>query len=167
MFYYERSVDYPEGHRDVIFDARGIRPLPRQPLSKPCPPTCPVTPAPDTQMLNDYLHNFAGLSAPHTSGTTQDTDWRNNDPAVEPFLEIYQGDRQSLKTASIAGSRRSPKSQEPSARVTPSRNTGQRAWSPRRSTVPTEREVRSRAISLASKLRATTSPPTFPSPTST
>lgn len=29
MFHYERSVAYPEGHRNVIFQQRGIRPLPR------------------------------------------------------------------------------------------------------------------------------------------
>ena len=29
MFSYERSVGYPDGHRNVIFVQRGIRPLPR------------------------------------------------------------------------------------------------------------------------------------------
>ncbi len=28
MYYYERSVAYPEGHRNVLFTTRGIRPLP-------------------------------------------------------------------------------------------------------------------------------------------
>ena len=32
MFAYERSVPYPEGHRNVIFAQRGIRPLPRLPI---------------------------------------------------------------------------------------------------------------------------------------
>ncbi len=31
MFAYERSVAYPEGHRNVVFPKRGIRPLPRLP----------------------------------------------------------------------------------------------------------------------------------------
>ena len=38
-----------------------------------------------------------GISAPHTSATDQGTDWRNNDPQVEPFVEIYQGDRQDYE----------------------------------------------------------------------
>ena len=38
MFSYERSVVYPEGHRNVIFVQRGIRPLPRLPMTKPNSP---------------------------------------------------------------------------------------------------------------------------------
>ena len=32
LFAYERSVPYPEGHRNVLFAQRGIRPLPGCPL---------------------------------------------------------------------------------------------------------------------------------------
>ena len=94
MFYYERSVGYPEGHRNIVFDQRGIRPLPRLPVTAA---NSAPTPAPDTTMLYAYLHFFKGLSAPHTSATDQGTDWRNSDPAVEPFVEIYQGDRQDYE----------------------------------------------------------------------
>lgn len=93
MYYYERSVDYPEGHRNILFATRGIRPLPRLPLSS----ASTFAPAPDTTMLYSYLHFFGGISAPHTSATDQGTDWRNNDPQVEPFVEIYQGDRQDYE----------------------------------------------------------------------
>ncbi len=93
MFYYERSVDYPEGHRNIQFATRGIRPLPRLPISA----VTSTAPAPDTNMLYTYLHFFGGISAPHTSATDQGTDWRNNDPQVEPFVEIYQGDRQDYE----------------------------------------------------------------------
>jgi len=93
MFYYERSVNYPEGHRNVVFAQRGVRPLPRLPLSS----ASTVAPAPDTTMLYAYLKAFNGLSAPHTSATDQGTDWRNNDPLAEPFVEIYQGDRQDYE----------------------------------------------------------------------
>ena len=93
MYYYERSIGYPEGHRNIVFAQRGIRPLSRLPLSS----LTPVAPAPDTNMLYAYLHFFGGLSAPHTSATDQGTDWRNNDPVVEPFVEIYQGDRQNYE----------------------------------------------------------------------
>jgi hypothetical protein len=94
MFYYERSVAYPEGHRNVVFAQRGVRPLPRLPTTAP---NSPATPAPDTTMLYAYLRFFNGMSAPHTSATDQGTDWRNNDPQVESFVEIYQGDRQDYE----------------------------------------------------------------------
>ncbi|HEV2199575.1 MAG TPA: hypothetical protein VGR73_07130 [Bryobacteraceae bacterium] len=96
MYYYERSVSYPEGHRNVVFEQRGVRPLPRLPLSAVVA-SPPGPPAPDTTMLYAYLHFFNGLSAPHTSATDQGTDWRNSDPVVEPFVEIYQGDRQDYE----------------------------------------------------------------------
>lgn len=94
MFYYERSVAYPEGHRNIVFDKRGVRVLPRLPVTSP---DSPATPAPDTTMLYQYLRFFGGMSAPHTSATDQGTDWRNNDPQVETFVEIYQGDRQDYE----------------------------------------------------------------------
>ncbi len=93
MYYYERSVNYPEGHRNVLFAQRGVRPLPRLPLSS----RDQRMPAPDTTMLYAYLHFFNAISSPHTSATDQGTDWRNNDPQVEPFVEIYQGDRQDYE----------------------------------------------------------------------
>jgi hypothetical protein len=96
MYYYERSVNYPEGHRNIVFTQRGVRPLPRLPLSA-VSSSPPGPPAPDTTMLYAYLHFFNGISAPHTSATDQGTDWRNSDPVVEPFVEIYQGDRQDYE----------------------------------------------------------------------
>ncbi|HEV3333442.1 MAG TPA: hypothetical protein VG096_20805 [Bryobacteraceae bacterium] len=101
MFYYERSVSFPEGHRNILFDQRGVRPLPRLPLSS----VNSTGPAPDTNMLYSYLHFFTGITAAHTSATNQGTDWRNNDPQVEPFVEIYQGDRQDYE---MAGAPRAP-----------------------------------------------------------
>jgi hypothetical protein len=93
MFNYERSVAYPEGHRNVIFVQRGIRPLPRLPKTDDNAPGR----APDTQMLYAYLKHFNGIVASHTSGTNMGTDWRDNDPVVEPLVEIYQGDRQNYE----------------------------------------------------------------------
>jgi hypothetical protein len=93
MFSYERSIQYPEGHRNVVFAKRGIRVLPSLPLSDPNKPS----PAPDTQMLYRYLRQFDGIVASHTSGTSMGTDWRDNDPILEPAVEIYQGDRQSYE----------------------------------------------------------------------
>ncbi|HEY3840898.1 MAG TPA: DUF3604 domain-containing protein [Bryobacteraceae bacterium] len=95
MFNYERSVAYPEGHRNVIFAQRGIRTLPRLPKMA----NDSQGHAPDTQMLYRYLKQYNGIVASHTSGTkSMGTDWRDNDPAVEPLVEIYQGDRQNYET---------------------------------------------------------------------
>ncbi len=94
MFMYERSVQYPEGHRNVIFAQRGIRPLPRLPKMDF---ESPSAPAPDTQMLYRYIKEFNGIVASHTSGTNMGTDWRDNDPTAEPVVEIYQGDRQNYE----------------------------------------------------------------------
>ena len=93
MFNYERSVTYPEGHRNVIFAQRGVRVLPRLPVTRPEESVH----APDTQMLYAYLKYFNGVTASHTSGTLMGTDWRDNDTLVEPAVEIYQGDRQNYE----------------------------------------------------------------------
>ncbi|MDQ6631413.1 MAG: DUF3604 domain-containing protein, partial [Verrucomicrobiota bacterium] len=100
-FSYERSVPYPEGHRNVVFAQRGVRTLPRLPKTE----AEPVVHAPDTQMLYKYLREFNGVCAPHSSATGMGTDWRDNDPIYEPMVEIYQGCRQSYERP---GSPRSP-----------------------------------------------------------
>jgi hypothetical protein len=94
LFSYERSVRYPEGHRNLLFAQRGVRPLPRLPRTAE---DSPSEPAPDTQMLYRYLRRYSGLAAVHTSGTRMGTDWRDNDPDLEPWVEIYQGDRQNYE----------------------------------------------------------------------
>ena len=94
LFSYERSVRYPEGHRNLLFAQRGVRPLPRLPKMAE---DSPAEPAPDTQMLYRYLRRYEGLAAVHTSGTRMGTDWRDNDPELEPWVEIYQGDRQNYE----------------------------------------------------------------------
>ena len=94
MFSYERSVRYPEGHRNAIFVQRGVRPLPRLPKTAE---DSPSKPAPDTQMLYRYLRQYHGVVASHTSATAMGTDWRDNDPLLEPVVEIYQGERQNYE----------------------------------------------------------------------
>jgi hypothetical protein len=93
MFSYERSVAYPEGHRNIIFAQRGVRTLPRLPKSR----EEDTGGAPDTKMLYAYLRHFDGVTASHTSATNMGTDWRDNDPQLEPAVEIYQGDRQNYE----------------------------------------------------------------------
>lgn len=89
---YERSVQYPNGHRNVIMPRRGIRPLMRGPL-----PGTPAEGTPDTKTLYAYLRHFGGMCSSHTSGTSMGTDWRDNDPEVEPVVEIYQGHRHNYE----------------------------------------------------------------------
>ena len=48
-------------------------------------------------MLFEYLKKYDGIVASHTSGTDMGTDWRDNDPLVEPVVEIYQGCRQNYE----------------------------------------------------------------------
>ena len=99
MFSYERSVIYPNGHRNVIFVQRGIHTLPRLD-----PAFLGSTAAedsrghtPDTLMLYGYLKQFDGVVGSHTSATGMGTDWRDNDPNAEPVVEIYQGLRQDYE----------------------------------------------------------------------
>jgi hypothetical protein len=100
-FTYERSVAYPEGHRNVVFAQRGVRTLPKLPKTAPEP----VVSAPDTEMLYAYLRHFNGVCASHTSATDMGTDWRNHAADVEPMVEIYQGARQNYERP---GAPRSP-----------------------------------------------------------
>jgi hypothetical protein len=89
---YERSAVYPNGHRNIILPRRGIRPLPFGDLKG-----TPEKGSPDTKMLYAYLKQFGGICASHTSGTDMGTDWRDNDPDVEPIVEIYQGHRHNYE----------------------------------------------------------------------
>jgi hypothetical protein len=96
MFTYERSVAYPHGHRNCMFAKRGVLTLPR--LAPPAGVKAEGgVHADDTKMLYRYLTEMGGICAVHTSATSMGTDWRDNDPAVEPIVEIYQGDRMSYE----------------------------------------------------------------------
>jgi hypothetical protein len=96
MFTYERSVAYPHGHRNCVFARRGVRTLPRLAEADMEKRVAGVH-ADDTKMLYRYLKELKGVCAVHTSATSMGTDWRDNDPEVEPFVEIYQGDRMSYE----------------------------------------------------------------------
>ena len=99
IFCYERSVAYPMGHRNLLFARRGIRTLPR--LHEADKTKSAVENGnihvDDTKMLYRYLKELDGICASHTSATNMGTDWRDNDPQVEPIVEIYQGDRNSYE----------------------------------------------------------------------
>jgi hypothetical protein len=90
IFGYERSLNYPNGHRNLMFVQRGIRNLPRLVTGGGISPN-------DTKMLYRFLRQFNAICASHTSATNMGTDWRDNDPDLEPVVEIYQGDRQNYE----------------------------------------------------------------------
>ena len=89
MFGYERSLTFPNGHRNVILLRRGTRPLPI--------PADEARGEVGAAKLYAYLHKNNGISMPHSSGTAQGTDFRDNDPEVEPLIEIFQGYRASYE----------------------------------------------------------------------
>jgi hypothetical protein len=70
MYTYERSVSYPHGHRNVMFDKGGIRTLPRLAAPKGMKAEGGVHPD-DTKMLYRYLRELDGICAVHTSATGQ------------------------------------------------------------------------------------------------
>jgi hypothetical protein len=85
MYGYERSVRYPNGHRNVIWPERGHRTLP---LPKPLLAAMKA----DTPRLYDYLRRTGGICTAHTSASDQGTNWEDaHDPTLEPFVEIFQG----------------------------------------------------------------------------
>ncbi|MGO9471798.1 MAG: hypothetical protein ACLQVF_47560 [Isosphaeraceae bacterium] len=100
---YERSAVYPNGHRNVMMPRRGIRPLPFGVLEG-----TEAEGAPDTKNLYACLKHFGGICSSHTSATNMGTDWRDNDPEVEPVVEIYQGHRHNYEHL---GAPRSPTEQ--------------------------------------------------------
>ncbi len=89
VFAYERSLRYPNGHRNLVWAKRGVRSLPRSKEEE--------SGAEGAAKLYDYLRKTGGLAMSHTSATLMGTDWRDNDPELEPLVEIYQGDRTSYE----------------------------------------------------------------------
>jgi hypothetical protein len=84
LFGYERSVPYPNGHRNLVFAQRGVRTLPIGPAERKGAVN-------SGQVLYPYLRQHRGVAMEHSLATSQGTDWRDNDPDVEPLVEIYQG----------------------------------------------------------------------------
>jgi hypothetical protein len=89
LFAYERSIPYPNGHRNVIWSKRGFRTLPVSPDEQ--------RGVEGAAKLYAELKRTNGITMPHSTGTDQGTDFRDNDPDVEPLIEIYQGYRTSYE----------------------------------------------------------------------
>jgi hypothetical protein len=89
LFAYERSLRFPNGHRNIVWAHRGVRTLPVPPEE--------ASGKEGARKLFEHLRQTKGISMPHSSATAQGTDWRDNDPEVEPLIEIYQGYRTSYE----------------------------------------------------------------------
>jgi hypothetical protein len=89
LYSYERSLPYPNGHRNVLFAARGRPVLAISPAE--------VKGSEGAAKLYAYLRQFAGIAISHTSATGAGTDWRDSDAQLEPVVEIYQGYRNSYE----------------------------------------------------------------------
>ncbi len=116
LYGYERSVRFPNGHRNIFHAYRGVPVFPFQlRLGQngvfPGVGTGAVLDN-DTKLLYEYLHRTGGIAISHTSGTSSmGTDWRDNDPEIEPVVEIYQGARNSYET--LGGPRVHPEDEPP------------------------------------------------------
>jgi hypothetical protein len=91
LYGYERSVPYPNGHRNILWTERGHRtlPVPQRAIRKQM--------AEDTGKLFEYLRRTGGICTPHTSATDQGTDWKEHDDALEPVVELFQGYQSSYE----------------------------------------------------------------------
>jgi hypothetical protein len=107
IFGYERSATYPFGHRNVFFAQRSasrVTPfhmkagtpgfsLPQAPIGdEPGVGTGELT-ADDTRLLYEDIRARNGIAIAHTTATRMGTDWSDNDPDLEPVVEIFQGCR--------------------------------------------------------------------------
>jgi hypothetical protein len=93
---YERTVAYPDGHRNIVSQSRGYQPL------RIKPGTGGSEAAEDDQLyLWDKLLGGKdrpdAFSIPHTTATQMGTDWRYNNVKVERLVEMYQGNRDSYE----------------------------------------------------------------------
>lgn len=94
LYGYERSINFPLGHRNIFHVKRGVFSyrVPKLNISQR-----PELIDGDAKGLWAYLRTTNGIGIAHTSGTTMGTDWSRRDDQLEPLTEIYQGDRNSYE----------------------------------------------------------------------
>ncbi len=91
LYGYERSRSYPSGHRNVMFAERGIEVFGFRPEELNDNQNAGLLP------LYAHLKEKRGVVMAHTVATGAGTDWSDNDPEVEPLVEIYQGYRSNYE----------------------------------------------------------------------
>ena len=111
VFGYERSATFPNGHRNMFFAKRSesrVTPwhlrdgvpqwgLPRGPQGDESGIGEGQLVENDTKLLYEDIRGRDVVAISHTSGTRMGTDWRDNDPELEPVVEIFQGCRTSYE----------------------------------------------------------------------
>jgi hypothetical protein len=121
MFGYERSINWPMGHRNVIHAERGFQAIPFFGKTSYVGSEYPniryhngigTVQEDDTKLLYEEVRRSGGITIPHTSATTMGTDWRDNDPEIEPLVEIFQGDRHSYEQPGAPLTDTAPKPQQ-------------------------------------------------------
>ena len=92
---YERTVAYPDGHRNIVWRGRGYEPIRIKLGDRDIGVAEDDTPLLWKQLLAGGRQK--AISIPHTPATQMGTDWRYNDEQVERLVEIYQGNRDSYE----------------------------------------------------------------------
>ena len=96
MLNYERTVSYPDGHRNIVSRGRGSKPVQIKAGDR-------QNGVDERDMIGLWETLLGGsakptaISIPHTPATQMGTDWRYNDERVERLVEIYQGNRDSYE----------------------------------------------------------------------
>ena len=95
MYGYERSVPYPNGHRNVIWAERGHKTL-------SLPKVKTALAGRYTALPYAYLRSYrpaSGKLLASLSATSQGTDWARpaRSPTLEPFVELFQGFQDSYE----------------------------------------------------------------------
>jgi hypothetical protein len=91
VYAYERSVLYPNGHRNIVFTKRGVPILPIDPLENRGADNINTKRSSDA--VWPYLKQYNGIAFRHTTATDQGTDWKDHNNTLEPLVEVYQGHR--------------------------------------------------------------------------
>lgn len=98
LYGWERSVKFPNGHRNVVFPERGAKLLDVQHYEWATgEENNSAYTRQGPERFFGYLRKYNAIAMPHTSGTSMGTDWADYDPEVEPVVEIYQSDRNSYE----------------------------------------------------------------------
>jgi len=92
---YERTVAYPDGHRNIVWRGRGYDPI----RIKPGDRAIGVAEDDTLQLWRQLLDGGRpkAISIPHTPATQMGTDWRYNDERAERLVEMFQGNRDSYE----------------------------------------------------------------------
>ena len=92
---YERTVAYPDGHRNIVWRSRGYQPVRIKPGER-------ANGVAEDDMLMLWKQLLSGgeqqaISIPHTTATQMGTDWRYHDEQAERLVEMFQGNRDSYE----------------------------------------------------------------------